>query len=63
MGSHRWQECVHYWVSDASVAYSLNAELRELTGDDLSVWRHLLGVAAEEATDAAGPAASVTFNV
>jgi GNAT superfamily N-acetyltransferase len=55
IGSHRWQECVHYWVSDASVAYCLNAEFRELTGDDLSVWRHLLGVAAEEAAVAPGP--------
>jgi len=54
-GSHRWQECVHYWVSDASVAHSLNEEFREMTGDDLSVWRHLLGVAAEEAADATGP--------
>ena len=49
IGSHRWQECVHYWVSDASVAYSLNEEFCDLTGGDLSVWRHLLGMVAEEA--------------
>lgn len=51
MDSHRWQECAHYWVSDASVAYSLNEEFRELTRDDLSGWRHLLRAIPLDVTD------------
>ena len=55
MGSHKWEECAHYWVSDTSVAHFLNEEFRELTGDDLSGWRHLLGtLALDTAWSAAG---------
>jgi hypothetical protein len=60
MDSHRWQECVHYWVSDAPVVYSLNEELRQLTAGDISGWRRLLTMVALESVDAPGLPGSVS---